>query len=183
MLRLITNNQDQTIIFRDGLEFEVKKLLVWDEDDHKDLRDLEPIIHFNDIEFIILNNFFRIKVHLPINLRQAVVKYLNHYHTKMVMFFDCYAFANLVTNQPEHSKKWVNEYWKLVPKPWFIKRGEVIFLMEGKYKHAAVYLGYGLYISVYGAGGDLEISTLKQMKRDYKPGKIYLAEPIPHQTL
>jgi len=177
MLTLLTKMRHHSIYTQDGLKFEVKHLMAHTEEGLQELRDLEPVIQFDDIELVLLNKFFNIKVSLPLNLRQAMVYFINHYHAKEILHFDCYAFACLVAKHPEHREKWINRYWKLRPKPWFLKRGDVVFLMDGEWKHAAIYLGYGLYISVYGGGGDLEISTLKQMKRGFKPGKVYLAEP------
>ena len=50
------------------------------------------------------------------------------------------------------------------------KIDDVCFLVnysKNESPHAAVYVGFGLYLSVYGAGGNLEFSRLPDMKRDY----------------
>jgi cell wall-associated NlpC family hydrolase len=61
-----------------------------------------------------------------------------------------------------------------------LKVGDIVFLLKSKendFRHAALYVGHGLYISVYGAGGDLEFSTLKDMLRDFDAEHVVTATP------
>lgn len=57
--------------------------------------------------------------------------------------------------------------------------GEVYFFTSGEnhFHHAAIYIGAGLFISIYGAGGDLEVSSLKDMRRDYRAKHVLVAKP------
>ena len=72
-------------------------------------------------------------------------------------------------------------YWEKRRKPFFMKPGHVVFFETGEneFIHVAVYIGYGLYLSVYGGGGDIEITTLADMKKAYiETDRVVLAVPI-----
>jgi cell wall-associated NlpC family hydrolase len=71
------------------------------------------------------------------------------------------------------------DHW-LTKRLWYRpKYGSVVFLIKGEhnFRHAAIYIGRGLYISVWGAGGDLEIASLKSMKKDFEANRVEIATP------
>jgi hypothetical protein len=116
-------------------------------------------------------------------LEEGIVHFLNRYQSVREMSFDCYAFANLVQGLPQHAKQFALMHWNLVPARSLPKAGQTIFLMSAFddenviFAHAAVYLGSGLFISVYGAGGQLEFATLRDMIRDFRADEVLLATP------
>jgi hypothetical protein len=103
---------------------------------------------------------------LPPALTQVVASFLSTYHGKE-HDLDCYDFANLVAGIPLHNKAGLYGFWKerrrLLRQP-----GDVVFLFNKKrmqFRHAAIYLGHGLYISVYGKSGNIEVTTLRDMRK------------------
>lgn len=110
------------------------------------------------------------RLDLPEDVERAVVYFLNNHHERQDMAFDCYAFANLVCGVPQHDKRFARQHWNLDPVRVLPTAGETIFLMgkeEGSFFHAAVYIGHRLYLSVYGAGGELVVSSLQDMLEDF----------------
>ncbi len=180
METIYVSPRDMPIITVDGYRMSVKIALVYEAGDFISLQDWKPPPEMNDIEIVLVRRFRPKRFQLPHNVRQAVLHFLKHYHSKQDIMFDCYAFANLVKQVEVHEVPYMLKYWKKKPKPWFIPTGSVVFFESGedRFHHAAVYIGHGLYISVWGAGGDLEVATLKSMKRDYGAERVMLAEPI-----
>lgn len=67
----------------------------------------------------------------------------------------------------------------IVRRAYVLHGKKLRFLQEQfeRFHHAAIYIGCGLCISVYGAGGDLEIATLQDMKRSFKTNQVVVATP------
>ncbi len=137
----------------------------------------------DDVVFLLPRRFWFVQLHPAPRLKAAIVEFLRRYHAKQDMSFDCYSFANLVCAVAQQNDKTRrNEFWRLHPNRWRQRMGDVVFLVSIKsdgvhFHHAAIYIGKGLFISVYGAGGDLEIATLRDMKRDYGAEQAMLATP------
>lgn len=172
--------RDVPITTVDGYQMSVKLVLVRGAGGFISLRDWEPSSELNDVEIVLVRKFRSKRFQLPYNVKQAILHFLQRYHAKQDISFDCYAFANLVKRVEVHKVPYMLKYWNKRPKPWFIQVGSVVFFESGenRFHHAAVYIGHGLYISVWGAGGDLEIATLKSMRRDYDAERVMFAEPI-----
>jgi hypothetical protein len=118
------------------------------------------------------------RIKLPQAVEKGVVFFLNRYHRKRVLKSDCYTFACSVIGFPSHCKYRVRMYWKLEPAAGAFRAGDTVFLMRGNvFKHAAICLGGRRYISVYGAGGQLEVSRLRDMIKDFDADKAFLATP------
>lgn len=125
--------------------------------------------------------FWRLKV--PDSIKNGIMEFINRYHLEPDMFFDCYSFANMVFGIKQNLCSELLNFWELKPKRRFSRTGELVFItIDGKdykeFRHAAIYLGFGLYISVYGAGGGLEVSTLKNMKKFFGGDKVFFATPL-----
>jgi hypothetical protein len=123
---------------------------------------------------------FRRKIPLNDRLRAGISRYIAHYQGKGQLDIDCYAFANLVYGLPVHTCSELLRYWELRPLWFRPRRGQVAFLLrpsESGFRHAAIYLGNGFYISVFGAGGDLEITQMKYMFKDFDAEKAFVAWP------
>jgi hypothetical protein len=163
----------------DGLHVTVKIMQVRDTRGFIDLHDWEPLTEPQDVEIVLMRRFYLKRLELAHNVKDAILYFLKGYHARQDITFDCYAFANLVRGVEVHRVPCMMKYWSRRPLPWFLSVGSVVFLESGEnqFHHAAVYLGQGLYISVWGAGGDLEIATLKSMKRDYGAERVVLAQP------
>lgn len=180
MVTICVSSYDVPIITVDGYQMSVKLVLVREAGKFISLQDWEPPTELNDVEIVLIRKRFRPKrFRLPHDVKRAIINFLQCYHTRQDISFDCYAFVNLVKGVEVHKVPYMLEYWNKRPKPRFIPIGSVVFLESGenKFHHAAVYMGHGLYISVYGAGGGLQVATLKSMKRDYGAERVVLAQP------
>jgi len=139
------------------------------------LQDCTDFAGMKDVEISVLHWFwpFRaLKLNITSEVKRGVVEFLHQYHARQDLSFDCYSFVRLVYGiDREHHTEFMTRFWKICTYRWWRRKiGDVAFLIDFEsnyFHHAAIYIGLGLYLSVYGAGGDLEIATLKDMVRDY----------------
>lgn len=115
----------------------------------------------------------------PKDLEDGIIDALRIYNGKKDDGFDCYAFICLVKKLDKRYPMYEN--WKLHPySRWTRKVGDVVYLLSkaaSKSHHAAIYIGHGLYISVYGKGGNIELATMRDMKKTWSTKKVYTATP------
>ncbi len=141
---------------------------------------LDVIGEFSDIKIRVRKWFLKCTITIPENLKIAILAFLREYRNGLDPNFDCYAFAESVVGIKTATKqklwtKWSHKKLEGEPSP-----GDIIFLLDEKnnmFKHAAVYLGLGYYISVHGAGGELVISKLDRMQADFSAPDVKLATP------
>lgn len=180
MLTIYVSPRNHRITTADGQIMTVKGVYVSEAGGLVSLQDYQPPNDLNDVQIVFVRKYRRnIILQLPDDLKQAILTFLRDYHAKINMEFDCYAFANLVKGHEVHPVRYMVAFWDRHRKPWRMSPGKVLFYCSGEtnFHHAAIYIGSGLYISVYGAGGDLEVATHRNMKRDYHAKSVYLAEP------
>lgn len=179
MLTIYVSPRNIQITTVDGSEMSVRGTFVRGESGSVSLQDWEPQPKLEGVEIVLIKRFFNKKLRLPQDLLQAMVVFLQSYHAQQDISIDCYAFANLVKGVEPHKVHFMLKYWETKPLPWRVPVGSVVFLQSGenRFHHAAIYIGSGLYISVWGAGGDLEIATLKSMKKDFAAERAVLAQP------
>ena len=148
----------------------------------RQLVDLYWCGNFSDVSGVVLiavrgRKFF--KVDIP-PLEDGVVEYLNTYHGANDISFDCYAFVNLVYGVLPHGAGKMEDFWVPRAKRKRPSLGEVAFLFseDGKtFLHAAIHVGWGRYMSVYGKGGTLMVSSLRDMKIHFGAPKVCFARP------
>lgn len=179
MLTIYVSPCDQQITTVDGSRMTVKAVFVREAGGFVSLQDFEPPFDLDELRFVLTRRFFPRNLCVPDKVKTAAHTFLRNYHAKQDISFDCYAFANLVKGMEAHKVPYMLKYWETHSLPWRLRVGSVVFFLSGvnHFHHAAVYLGSGLYISVWGAGGDLEVATLKSMKRDYRAERVVLAIP------
>lgn len=179
MVTIYVSPREVPITTVDGRRMSVKLVLVHEAGGFISLQDWEPPTEIEEVELIWARRFYPKRFQLPQEVQQAMRFFLKRYHAKQDISFDCYAFANLTKGIEVHKVPYMLKYWNRRPLPWFVPIGGVVFFESGEnqFHHAAIYIGHGLYISVWGAGGDLEVATLKSMKRDYGAERVVLAEP------
>jgi len=174
MLTIIVGPRKQCIEMVDGNRMMVYPLLVKEDNKFLYLNRKTELSEVQDVELVIVRIYLPFvfwKVKLTPELKKAIIDFLLHHHAKQHVGFDCYAFAISVKNlTPRKGPVLWSRFWKVVSSPWLRKVGDIIFLQNRgkKHFHAAVYIGLGLYLSVYGGGGDLEVATLRDMKKDYE---------------
>lgn len=169
-----------SMLTEDGQIMPVREMLTQQMGEIKSVRAFTDFDSLDTVEFVFKLGPFKKRLAIGADVQKAVITHLKLYHTKRDMTFDCYAFANLVRSVPSHPVKYMRAYWDtkvLSRKP---KDGEVVFLVnmeDTSFYHAAIYLGMGLYISVWGGGGDIEVATLRDMKIGFNAKKVFLATP------
>jgi len=109
-------------------------------------------------------------------LALAIKFYLERAQAKEIPDVSCYRFACWASGIALTK----GDEWLYEPKPYRMKCGDVVFLFRnnGTFDHAAVYLGRGMYIGVYGAGGELTVQTYHDLRRNTKGRRIVLARLI-----
>ncbi len=175
MISLIVDPRTVALEQECGWTGEVQLLLTVIEDKLVGFNLQEKFPTHSEIEILFVNEEQQVTdAILTEQLEKALLIYLRDYHAKENMEFDCCAFAELVAGVKRESKLSLEEYWNLSVKDRDPNSGEVIFLLsdDGYFMHAAIYIGEDMYISVYGAGGDLNVSTLKQMEKDFASDQV-----------
>lgn len=115
-------------------------------------------------------------------LERAVSEFLHRKQDMLDIKWDCYRFVCAMHGLPTHSQLYLSQHWKLLA-PGAPQPGDVVFLLteaaEGRsfFHHAAVYVGDGFYLSVWGAGGHLEAATLGDMRKGFKAAQVMRAIP------
>jgi len=165
-MHIIIAPYKEKIITSDGAEMIHHPLLINLDSKTVDLRDHRKIGQINELSFSF-NNGKKIR-HLPLdkNIINAVINFLKNYHENEDISFDCYAFVNTVAGHTDHPKEFLQKFWSLERhRFWRRKVGSILFFLDN---HATIYLGYGYYLSIHGAGGELVVTKLQDMLKCYK---------------
>jgi hypothetical protein len=181
MLSIYVSKKDSRIIAADKSEHEVRFSYVPKDEGLVFLQDIEPDSTFEDVTIKLCKKFYNKDVVLSQEIRTAILKFMLEYHAKIDLSFDCYDFVCMYKGIKKHNKMHLLDYWNVSKIPMWVPVGSVVFfnnLDSSYFHHAAIYIGRGIYLSVYGAGGDLEFSTLKSMKRSFGAKSIVLGSPI-----
>ena len=180
MLVIYVSPHKQLIVTADGSHMTVHGMYVCEAESFRSLQDCEPFPDLVEVEIVVQGRFLSRKLSLTSDTKSTVVIFLQSHLAQQNMSFDCYAFVNLVKGIEPHKVTYMLKFWKTKPRPLRLSAGSAIFFVSGKndFHHAAIYLGMGRCISVYGAGGDLEISSLKDMMRDFKAEHLLIAHAL-----
>jgi hypothetical protein len=182
MLTIFVSRRKQRIITADGSKMKVRRAYVRQG---KKLRFLQEPESFQNISSVrvVVKEWCKLR-RLPRHERteKGIIRFLHEHHAKQNIKFDCYAFANLVQEIEAHPCCYLYRNWDTKPYRGEVGVGDTVFLVTpgeemSNFHHAAIYIGRGLYISVYGAGGDLEITTLQDMKKFYKAKCVLVGTP------
>ena len=124
----------------------------------------------------------RRRLDLPKLVHDAIVNYLHNLHHQRDMFYDCLAFVNSCFGQPQHTGGDIEKFWEFMKLEREPQPGEAIILASyhddlWEFEHAAICLERRVYVSVYGGAGDIEFSSLDQMKKGYQTTDVFLATP------
>lgn len=135
----------------------------------------------DDVEIfsnVLLDSF--IQIDLSLKLRKTISDFFHYRHVEPDQAFDCYSFVNDFCDIRQHEKSDLATYWK-VEKPKQVPRsGDVYFFLDTekeRFHHAAIYLGLGIYVSVYGKGGDIEFASLSDLKSSFGGMDVFHAYP------
>lgn len=164
----------------DGIPYEVSVVLAKTDNGYTDLNQIPSFTDVGDVEFYVKRFGIWFCLQMTPGIKKAVVHFLNKRHGKRDLGYDCYSFACQSSGVRRHEKLYLVSFWNLRTPNWIRRVGDVIFLTDNSipfFYHAAIYIGFGLYIHVLGAGGQIEISTLCDMKRDFKAPDIVQAVP------
>lgn len=173
---IVVSHKKWPIHTADGLTMQVREAQVGGQL----LQECQDFGHISRITFRIKLGILSFPLVLPTHLERAVREVLGRYHAKGNIAFDCYAFANYVAGLPVHPVRFLEKFWSTRLYSGRSRAGDVVFFTEEStqtFLHAALYLGFGLYISIWGAGGDFEIATLSDMKHGYGATTVLRADP------
>jgi len=182
---LFIYDQEQIITTADNIRFHVMFVRIKKGSCGIELRDLAADQDMDDIFVVRVVNGELHPLAVADNVRKAIASFLSNQHGKLNMDFMCFDFAHSVAfdSARERTQK-ADTDWGFIPfTPKDLEPGSVVMLCgekkDGKtpFSHAAVYLGEDLYISVYGAGGDLEVSKLDAMQREFPCKEVRIAIP------
>lgn len=185
MLRIVISPRKLNIKDVEGEDLNIFPLLIPDGEKVVYLQHCDNLPEVTKIELWRVPKYLPYaagKINLPARTEAAIIKFLNLYHRVPEPNFDCYSFACMAYGMSVSPKAAILKHWetrRLFLRP---RRGDAVFLVreEGKrtrFCHAALYLEYGLYLSVYGAGGHLEVSTLQDMKKDFGATRAFRVMP------
>lgn len=143
------------------------------------LNEVQKFDAVDDVEIMVQTKSSVTRLDLEPATKKGIIEFLTQYHAQTNMNFDCYAFANLVQDQPVHKCTHMLRFWDIKSATELGIGGTVFFLDADdlRFRHAAIYLGSRLFVSVYGAGGDLEFSTFNDMESDFGASDAAMALP------
>ncbi|NTV44505.1 MAG: C40 family peptidase [Candidatus Yonathbacteria bacterium] len=181
MLTIFVYPTRERIITAEGHTMTVRPVHIVHKGVEQSLRDCLDIGVIDDVELIFVWKGEERPFEITPHLRKHIAHVLSTHHAKPDMSFGCYAFVNMVAGLPQHTTIDMFEHWDAhgFSRPHI---GDFVFFLDTKkrlFRHAAIYIGYGLYISIYGAGGVFEVSSFKDMRRDFdiKVRDIIIAKP------
>ncbi len=181
MLTIIVGPRKENIVTVDKKDMRVYPLLIEEDGKFRCFQERTDYATVEDVEILAIRWFLPwrvLRLKLNAEIKKSIVDFLHQYHAKHNIDFDCYSFAVLVRGLKQHSKSYLWGLWDFHRPRLLPKVGDVLFFLSEnrkRFRHAAIYIGYGLYLSVYGGGGDLEVATLKDMKKDYEAEDVVRA--------
>ena len=109
---------------------------------------------------------------LPSQYTFGLSYFLKHFHQAPRLEFDCYSFATIAAGLPLHDKKYLRAFWQTRSLNQRVIAGhKIVFLTDEKnnhFAHAALHIGSGYFLSVQGAGGELSVSILEDLRVMYQ---------------
>lgn len=185
MFSLFILSHKEMIEDRHGDPYRVQRVYYKYGEEMHTLQGTSPLPPLDDVEIwreLWKGTFLRIRVWKE--LRQAILNFMLFKHMKADDDFNCHAFACEYADVPRHEIPQIFDHWKLERRR--VKRGEVVFLFSPQvengevcmfFHHAAIKIGFDLYLSVWSAGGQLEVATMGDMVKYYKATQVYVATP------
>lgn len=181
------DHKSSPLITAEGIHMSMREMFVERQGALTPVRHIERFDNVTDVDLFMLLPGGLSRLNATALVRANIAQFLREQHARVEMDYMCFNFAHQMAfgePRPKHNHSG-DPYWKYIPihAAWLLPRGAIIKLHRGTengrtpFAHAAVYLGKRLFISVYGAGGDLEVSTLDDMKRDFKAP--YVVRSIP----
>lgn len=166
----------------DGAHFLVRHAFFEENDGSlRSLHDGKPFPPMDHVEICLLakKRHGRRSLPVPPHVSRVVAHFLSHQqgidHEE-----DCYDFMGKVAGMPAHDKKLLLRYWREKRFLLWRRPGDVVFFIDrhrSHFMHAALYIGRGLYLSVYGKNGDLEFASLSDMKEGFSAREIITVIP------
>lgn len=162
----------------EGRSFIVRYLALVQAGTRKSLHDGRSFADIEPLEFRLAAWWWSNRLPVPHRVLKATEQFLIK-HQGQDHSLDCYDFACMANDIPMHDKKWLFAFWN-ERSASRRKPGDTVMLIDKEhhmFHHAAVYLGRGLYLSVYGHCGDLEVSTLEDMRRSFNGKDVITVIP------
>jgi hypothetical protein len=181
MLTILVSSRTQAIVTTDDLTMRVRAAYIRQQGRWEQLNAYEKLSHHAPVRLVIKRRFRRLKrvQRLP-HLQKAMREFFESHYAQQHMEFDCYAFVNLVHGIEPHGVTYMALFWETSPLKQPLRPGDTLFFLDPAnqmFHHAAIFIGWGLCISIYGGGGDIEFSTIADMKRELKAKQVLLAKP------
>lgn len=183
MISLYVGSKKGFIYDTDGVPFKVLPVYYKKNGEMLELRLSTSLPPLDDAQIFFQWWKYFIPLPIPQRLKDSILDFLAENHLVCDCSFDCYSFACTYADVPLHGKEDLKDYWSLTTFRFRPRVGDVIFLLSDQengytqFHHAAIYLGFGKYLSVLGGGGQFEVATLQDMKRDFHAKSIYIAIP------
>ncbi len=188
MLSLYIFSETESTQSRDGKKFEAQKVFYRVGEEFFQLQTQDTRLPSLDDLEILLQLYGRWFIKLPIsknrNLKRVIQNYMIFKHRVCDISFNCRSFVSWYANVGEHDGSKMLDYWEFKPySRWKVKPGDIVMFLVHEsgehflFRHAAIYLGFNRYLSVWGGGGQLEVTTLESMVRCYETGLIFVANP------
>lgn len=179
-LTILVSRETEIIRTVDGVEMQVRAISIWWRNKVRSLHEETAFSGLSDVAIMVESRHGFKPLSRDPRVESGIICFLREYHGKQLMAFDCLAFVNMVYGVVPHTPRQLFNHRGIRKYSGRPRVGHVIFLVTPElhfFHHAAIYIGRGLYLSVYGAGGDLEVATLLQMKESYLASEVLVATP------
>lgn len=182
MPELLILRSTQHLLSAEQVGCQVQRLLYSAAYDYEYLSEIKEISPISNVSLSLqVWGPIRLPVRLPHTVTRTVAEYLSNRHLTEDITYDCYAFATEAAGLERHEKAYLLGYWNLEPNPKRLRPGDVAFWMtiaEHRFHHAALYIGHNLYMSVWGMGGQLEVTTRSAIQHIFEGPDFFKATPL-----
>lgn len=175
------------ILTAEGIEMTVRPMFVEVGEELHELREVTFSRPVSMVRLMLLEEQETRALDIPHRVLRAMAAFLTTHHAQVHMDYMCFDFTHETAfggSRPRgRSTDGDYDLQNISPAGWTFRPGDIVMLHRGRdgnktpHAHAAVYIGRNLFLSVYGAGGDLEVSTLADMQRDFQTPFVALAKP------
>lgn len=179
-------------------EFNISNMALWNSQrtlvgrnrpPHTNLSVLEKITRIQQLEIAIQGRFFKKQVRLPNEIQDRLVEYFKYQPDQMELY-DCVSFVYFIKRMPYEYGNFDINQWNFTPikNERILRIGDVILITEGPlenllFRHMAIYIGDGIYMSKFGTTGGIIFATLEEMNTGFSGNTAFLAKSNAQQVV
>lgn len=176
MVTLLVRRSTEEVVSVDGVHLHVHQVDIYCNGMYVPLYDCTSFENTESVQVRFQGRIFRKTIQLPRKVESCILFFLKELQVEPDFVFDCFSLVCFMKEVPEDKTRLLR-YWDLHSLPKKLDTGEVVIFTQATntFCHAAIHLYKGICVSVYGAGGMLEFSTIPQMQEGFNAEHVWHA--------